>query len=311
MRELSAPFLSHLLDEHGLLHAILDQVKRDDTLMLAIRAGYINIYYRGGNILKVTSQGNDAFTPFFDENYNGGKKAFPLLPKSIKLPEDTEKWVCAFPQLKEMMDQYLFIRNKPEREFQQLVARENNFSTVSNESEYFISDIEFADTGIGARLDMLAIRWLASQRKNGTNCRAALIEMKYGDDALGGLSGLLAHLKDIYAVISDRRRYKDLLSTMEAQFNQLGELGLLKYNKSANGAEVKLNVQEKPEVIFILANHNPRSSKLRQILNDPFFDECAQSERLDLRFYVPCFAGYGLHSDCMRTLSQFRELLKC
>jgi hypothetical protein len=33
--------------------------------------------------------------------------------------------------------------------------------------------------------------------------------------------------------------------------------------------KIKLDVNMKPEVIFVLANHNPRSSKLRTILNDP------------------------------------------
>ena len=49
-----------------------------------------------------------------------------------------------------------------------------------------MADIEHADSALGARFDMLAIRWLASRCKNGSNCQAALIEMKYGDDALGG-----------------------------------------------------------------------------------------------------------------------------
>ena len=89
-----------------------------------------------------------------------------------------------------------------------MVARENNNSTISNESEYFVSDIEFADPGLGARFDMLAIRWLASQRKDGSNCRAALIEMKYGDGALGGSAGLLKHLQDIDALVSDHDKYK-------------------------------------------------------------------------------------------------------
>jgi hypothetical protein len=41
---------------------------------------------------------------------------------------------------------------------------------------------------------------------------------------------------------------------MESQFNQLDELGLLKFNKGTSNAKVKLNADEKPEVIFILVN---------------------------------------------------------
>ena len=310
MRELSDSFLKDLANDNGLLHVILERVKKDDTLMLAIRDGYINIYYRGGNILRIQEQGNGTYRSFFDEKYNKAGKTVPALPKSIKSQDDSREWGKAFPHLKEIMDYYFSGKSKPEREFQQLVARENNFSTISNESEYFISDIEFADSGLGARFDMLAIRWLASQRKKGSNCRAALIEMKYGDGALGGSASLLKHLQDINSLISDSDLYQKLLRTMEAQFGQLEKLGLLSFNRSINGTKVKLSINEKPEVIFILANHNPRSPKLGSILDNPEIKTYEQSSRFDLRFYVSSFAGYGLHADCMLLLTQFRKLLR-
>lgn len=237
-------------------------------------------------------------------------KTLPVLPKGIKSKNDANGWVEAFSQLKEIMDHYFSVKPKPEREFQQLVARENNVSIISNGTEYFISDIEFTDSGLGARFDMLAIRWLVSERRSGSNFRAALVEMKYGDGALEGGAGLLKHLQDIDCLISDSRRYRGLLSTMEAQFNQLDELGLLSFNRSITGTKVKLNVNDKPEVIFILANHNPRSSKLETILKNPEIDTYGRSTRFDLRFYAASFAGYGLHADCMLTLPQFYKLLK-
>jgi hypothetical protein len=39
-------------------------------------------------------------------------------------------------------------------------------------------------------------------------------------------------------------------------------------------------------VIFILANHNPRSPKLKTILSDLEIDKYAQSQLFDLKFYV-------------------------
>ena len=310
MRKLSESFIDDLVKKNGLLHPILERVRGDDTLMLAIRDNYINIYYRGGNILRVTAQGKGSYGSFFDDQYNKSGKAIPFPTATIKSQNDTKEWVDAFPYLKEVMDLYFSEHSKPEREFQQLVARENNDSTISNESEYFISDIEFADSGLGARFDMLAIRWLASHRKSGSNCRTTLIEMKYGDGALGGNAGLLKHLQDIDSMILDSIRYPALLSTMEAQFNQLDELGLLNFNRCSNGTKVNLDANDKPEVIFILANHNPRSTKLSSILDNPEVVAYGQNKQFDLRFFVSSFAGYGLHSDCMLTLTQFRELLK-
>jgi hypothetical protein len=169
-----------------------------------------------------------------------------------------------------------------------------------------VSDIEVAVPRL-ARFDITAIRWLAKDRKTGNRCRAALIEMKYGDGALGGKSGLLKHLKDMDAFVSNKKQYASLLDPIQSQFNQPDELGLLNFNKGTSNAKVKLNPESKPEVIFILANHNPRSPKLRKILGDAEIDKYGQSELFDFRFFVASFAGYGLHANCMRTLAEFRK----
>jgi hypothetical protein len=113
--------------------------------------------------------------------------------------------------------------------------------------------------------------------------------------------------------ISDTKQYIDLLQTMQIQFNQLDKLKLLNFKRAKN-LEIVLYDEEKPEeikrpeVIFILANHNPRSPKLSKILSNPEFDKYEQSKLFDLRFYVSSFAGYGLHADNMRTLAEFRKL---
>ena len=99
------------------------------------------------------------------------------------------------------------------------------------------------------------------------------------------------------------------METSILQFNQLDQLGLVKFNKGSSEAAVELDVKKKPEVIFILANHNPRSSKLKKILDAPEFDAYGKSKRFDLRFFVSTFSGYGMHSNCMLDLFQFRKLL--
>ena len=70
MRKVSEDFIKALSDPEGILHPLLTRVKKDHTLMLAIRAGYINIYYRGGNIVKIVEQDKNNFCTFFDEKYN-------------------------------------------------------------------------------------------------------------------------------------------------------------------------------------------------------------------------------------------------
>ena len=307
MRKLSAKFMGDLVDSDGVLHPILTRVKKDHTLMLAIRENFINIYYRGGNILKIMEHSKGSYQASFDDRYNKSGLLIPDSPSEINNQNDSRSWIDSFPSRKNIMDEYFSTYGKAEREFQQLIARENNNSTISNESEYFVSDIEVAEPY--ARFDIMAIRWLAAQRKNGSNCKAALIEMKYGDSALTGSAGLLKHLKDMEKLITNKDGYSKLLETMESQFTQLDELGLLKFNKGTSNAKVKLNPDETPEVIFVLANHNPRSPKLKTILSDPEIDKYAQSQLFDLKFYVASFAGYGLHAKCMFPLVEFLKLL--
>ena len=312
--------MNDLMSEDGVLHPILERVKYDDTIMLAIRTNYINIYYRGGNLLKIKAKNKGSYPSSFDKKYDKYGGTLPGLPAAIKNQDDARTWINAFPHLKEIMDLYFSSnrkrsKNKPEREFQQLVVRENNHSSISKKTGYFVSDIEFADPDIGARFDILAIRWLRSCHKKGGNCRAALMEMKYGDDALedapdDNRAGLLKHLRDIDAFISNRKKYKSLLNTMASQFNQLDELGLVKYNRRSNGAKVRLDANDKPEVVLLLANHNPRSKIMLRVLDSSEFREYEENKPFDLRFFVSTFAGYGLHSDCMLTLTQFTDLLK-
>jgi len=57
-RRLSDQFMAGL--KEGWLHPLLDRVKADRTLCLEIREDYVNIYYRGGNLLKVSRTLDDS-----------------------------------------------------------------------------------------------------------------------------------------------------------------------------------------------------------------------------------------------------------
>ena len=64
MRHINTRFVDDLL--HGELAYFLTQVKNNRTkLSLEIRNGYINIYYKGGNLLKIT-QKRTGYSFFFD-----------------------------------------------------------------------------------------------------------------------------------------------------------------------------------------------------------------------------------------------------
>lgn len=306
-RAISDKFLDNL--KQGILAPLAERVRTDDTLMLALRGRSINIYYRGGSILRLVERpGADKYDASFDKEYV--KPGSPLLPDPfppavIATEDHCLEWLRALPSLKEIMNYYLATHAaKSEREFQQLVAWENNRSKLANETDYFITDIEYA-TDVEkdgeteqARLDMLGLKWLTTGRKT-SECAPVFIEMKYGTKAYAGTSGIKKHIDDLNKILSEDAQAR-LAETIATQFNRLDELKLVKFKPNSTHQGVK--VVGRPEVIFLLANNNPRSGALARIL-----EEIDEPTNYDLRFFVASYAGYAMHDKCMMGLDQFRE----
>lgn len=303
-RTITADFLNDL--EEGILKPLLEKFKRDDTLMLALRNSYINVYYRGGSILKLKDLGG-RYGTHMDPNYFKAAPA-PSFPPVLATQDDTAGWVAALPQLKSFIDDHLAIKHATEREFQQLAAWENNRSPVSNESEYFITDIEFADRELGARFDMLGVRWLGHQRQSGNSLVPVLIEMKYGNGALSGNSGIVCHYHHIAEFLGDDKKRQAIRETIQDQFINLRDLGMIKYNESSLAPNPSLS-DAKPEVIFLLANYNPRSPALIEILSK-LHDMDRENDDFDLRFFVSAFAGYAMHHACMLTAGELLQVME-
>jgi hypothetical protein len=300
-RTLCPDFMDELKD--GFLSPVRKRVAKDDTLMLSLRKKYFNIYYRGGSILKLTRGSNGVYKPFFDANFGESAPAvIASLPVKITSPSECDEWVSALSTLKEIMNGFFVNHPKAEREFQQLVAWENNRSAISNGTEYFITDIEFANEARDARFDMLGLKWCADKKKSGTQCAPVLIEMKWGDDAYAGAAGIKKHIEDIERLVGNEIEVANVRKTIGAQFQQLHKLGMLRFNLSSAVKEIA--PLEPLEVVFILANHNPRSVKLHNILKT-----LEEPKTFALRFFVASFSGYGMHEACMLNLSQFKNLV--
>jgi hypothetical protein len=293
LRAISEKFMCDL--KGGLLHPIVQQIRHDDTLMLALRGSYINVYYRGGNILKLTrDERSGKYDADFDKDYLQGGKWLDL-PAQLATNTDVSAWLNQFPYLKGAMDHHFSTNNHAEREFQQLVAWENNRSPISNETEYFITDIEFADRELKTRIDMLGVRWLSDERQTESALIPVLIEMKYGNEAFEGSSGLLEHLKKIAALLKIKTKHDFICETIESQFHQLRELQLIDYRQSHRFPKPLLSAAKPlPQVVFLLANCNPRSSRLKKILSE--LKELEEDHsHFDLWFFVATFSGYGMH----------------
>lgn len=81
---------------------------------------------------------------------------------------------------------------------------------------------------------------------------------------------------------------------------------MLKFNRSRRVDRFAIKKDTKPELIFLLANYNPASTKLKRFLEqvDKSASECSG---FDLLFFASCFAGYGMHRESMLTLCQFKD----
>jgi hypothetical protein len=310
MRKISNDFMDDLQNQKGVLRPILEKIQKDHTLLFAIRENYINVYYRGGNILRLREHYKNSYQAAFDENYGRFGQVAPILTSIISNRREAEIWSENIPKLKISMDEYFVFNKKSEREYQQIIVHENNLSSISNETEYFITDIEYSPPGYSMRLDMLAIQWPASKRKSMKRCRPAIIELKYGASSIkSGKAGLIKHLRDIETLINDKSSYNDLIHSMEHQFDQLTHLDLIKFKKFKKYQIMKI-ASLKPEVILMVANYNPRSQQLKKVLNDPELHTFSKSANFNLKFFVASFSGYGLHTQCMFSLEEFLKIIE-
>jgi len=301
MRGLSKTFIRTL--KSGFLQPILHLVKLDSTLCLEIREKYVNIYYRGGNILKIEERG-DSFNASFDRKYlvEGSSRVPKELPALLASPDDVKKWIDAMPFLKDGMDLWFGKHPKNEREFQQLMLRENNFGKSAKSTDYFICDIEYADRNTNGRFDLIAVHWPSTStgRKNTENLGLAFIEMKYMDNAMKGKAGLKKHIEDMDNFLRIQGNLANIKDEMKKLFNQKFELGLINNEKSIGNFS-----DNKPEYILALVNHDPDSSILKAEL-----ETLPPCPHMELKFATSNFMGYSLYDQNIYNLDSFLMLFE-
>ncbi|BEH08894.1 hypothetical protein GSUET_05060 [Geobacter sulfurreducens subsp. ethanolicus] len=309
MRRLESEFMAALKDG-GILHPIVNRIQKDRTLDFQIRSNEVHIYYRGGKILGIKPSTN-IYICEFDANYDRYKELqLPVFPKKVSSESDSKSIVEAFPQMKQAIDFY-FASHKDgsEREFQQLIVRENNYSIVSNATDYFIVDIEYDSMANDkrARFDLLAIKWESdgSHRKNPKKFlpKLAICELKYYTQALSGKAGLMDHVKDVSAFIAKPGNVEQLKIDVLEMFRQKRELGLVDFGVGDNNNPVE-HLDNSIELILMLANHDPESTKLKNL------EEIPDENGLVVKVAVANFLGYGLYKESVYDLSDFREKYK-
>jgi hypothetical protein len=330
------------LKSGGILFPLLQRVQNDDTLSLEIRNGYVDIYYRGGRLLGIHAQARAAkFSTAFDERYFGDDAAYrvsrPTPPNTtIKCESDAQAWVEAFAAYKQAMDVRFSLHPKIEREYQQAVVRDNNRHSTGELSDYVVIDVEYVQsayaipgqrTETGYRFDMVGFRWpVAGGSRANSKVTPVIMEMKAGDGAITSsrkgekpddLSpGLVKHVLDFERFLTPEPGEKiskpfDLLRKELAEmFETKKRLKLRSVPKRMRDLTItEADVSDRPEVLFVLANHQPSSQRLKNELNELAKLKLPLGEHADYGVATVSYAGYALFAKNVIPLDKFIEEL--
>jgi hypothetical protein len=305
-RSLSDAFMASL--KSGVLGPVLSRVRGDTSLEMDIRGDYLNVYYRGGSILRVSGN-STGYRAYFDPQYAGAQMALPSA--QITAVSDAQAWLALIPVLKDKMDLWFAAHPKDERAAQQLVVHENNASPWARGTDYFIVDVEY-DNHRGARFDLVALRWdsdvIARKLQKSYLPTLSVIEMKTGDGALSGKAGLLEHYAQWEDFFGDASQVEEFKHETLRVFGQKRELGLIPALENNRNEIVRVSADV--DVIFLMANHDPASRKLMTALDAIHARQKAKSPPFRVRFATATFMGFGLYSQNVLSLDDFRQQLE-
>lgn len=153
-----------------------------------------------------------------------------------------------------------------------------------------------------ARFDIVALEWIsessARRLSKGYKPKLVIFEMKYGDGALTGRSGISKHLEDFKNFMSIDLSVRSFKIEMLKVFSQKRRLGLIPClsGKGRNNNEV-VDFDEKIEFVFIMANHDPASSKLER--------EIKAYNNFYASFSTSNFMGYALYKNTVFNCQDF------
>lgn len=249
----SGSFINSLA--HGSLKPLLERVKIDPDLDLQIRNGYINIYYKGNNLLKLidnedlSCEMHDKFKPEITN------------PINLKNSEECKLFIDNYlPIIKEKI-----ITNKSksksfEIEYEQLLIRANSYTKKVN-SEFFIVDRQFADKKDNI-VDLLGI-FCHRDRRQGEiiTVEPFFGEVKYSLNP--DIKNIAQQIDRYYSKITESpQSYDKFINRIKELLHLKSELGLLEANDRLIDKFKKANIEndsKKLRIIIILIDYNPYS----------------------------------------------------
>ena len=230
---------------------------------LEIRKDYVNIYYKGGNAIKIT-QLTKGYSFYFDLKYCLSSNATNNANKT-ELSNLNSHSACDYltniKLISDEMDAWFKVHPNPERDFQHTLTKNmhSNFQII--DIEYAIRDLNIRNRNIINETkdkELFRLDMLASYEQNGRQ-KLIIVENKFGDN-LGGNSGVKQHLIDINHILNGVTLRTQLISSVNSVIDNKISLGLI------NNISL-FNNDSTIEVLFILANHGKSISDLKNITN--------------------------------------------
>ena len=233
MRKLSDIFVKKL---NGEWKPLLEYILSDSELDLQIRDNYINVYYKGGNILKINPNSFQIDKSYF--KYSEIKKGFSLLsPKEINSTKVNQYFSAAKGILNEWYEEAKKKKSTEERKSQQQISLSNRKNT-----EYVVLDVEFAVSSkskysyhgqqkkTNPQFDIIAIY----------QGQLIIIELKKGMGALDGKSGIHDHIDSYqYTIGYNDCTKKEFIEEMKELLEQKQNLGILDKSITINNGDPK------------------------------------------------------------------------
>lgn len=273
-RAIDETFVADLKD--GLLCELTKLVKENKKLIMCFRGAYINVYYKGRNVFKISKKQKYAYKIEFDFNYskksedNNENRLIEMgfvLSKSNNLTKDIDKdeklsfefWKSIAYIFLQLIDEFMQKHDNNKKQIISEKERQQEIFAKNMNKSFFVFDIEYDqarkqnkdidnENGVNksGRFDMLALR----ENAENNNYILNFIELKTKKDACDkGNSDIKKHCDDLFKYKENvdlmNSRKKDAVKIVQIYSN----LGLIEDDFDTN-----IVIDDEVEIVFIFTD---------------------------------------------------------